>query len=270
MQKRDPIQNSTLGFQQIFTLSLPSRTDRRDAITLMSSITGFETEFVDGVLGQYIDKRAYPYELDMPMTSLSEGALGCWRGHLNIIQRVVSERISTALITEDDIDWDTRLRSQLSQFAKGAKQLQNNTASIDVPYGNEWDLLWIGHDGDPFFDESQSFVTIKDDPTVPKLADMVVSRVPLLETSWLFPLQNFPEHTRFIHDSFAPIGTLAYAVSFRGAQKLLYHLSVNGLTGPIDYALVIACNKAFIRCISVTPTIISTHYSKGSFISTNS
>jgi hypothetical protein len=55
-----PIQNSTLGFQKVYTLNLPARSDRRDAIALMSSLTGFAVEFVAGVSRYEISERAIP------------------------------------------------------------------------------------------------------------------------------------------------------------------------------------------------------------------
>lgn len=52
--------NSTLGFDKIFVLNLPSRTDRRDAMDLMASITGIDVEFEAGVKGEDVSKITWP------------------------------------------------------------------------------------------------------------------------------------------------------------------------------------------------------------------
>lgn len=77
------ISNSTLGFQKIFVISLPSRTDHRDATSLAAALTGLEFEFVDGVTD--VSRRALPPGGEN--LGLSDGALGNWRAHMNVAQR---------------------------------------------------------------------------------------------------------------------------------------------------------------------------------------
>ena len=85
--------------------------------------------------------------------------LGAWRAHLNVATRMVYERISTAILFEDDADWDVNLHTQLEQFAQGSryitsswsgsKELKSKASGGDAnsPYGEDWDLLWLGHCG---------------------------------------------------------------------------------------------------------------------------
>lgn len=47
-----------------------------------------------------------PHHVDLPFP----GVIGCWRAHVDAWQRVVSERLSTALILEDDTDWDVDVK----------------------------------------------------------------------------------------------------------------------------------------------------------------
>jgi len=77
------IGNSTLGFQKIFVISLPSRTDHRDAMSLAAALTGLDFEFVDGVTD--VSRRALPPGGEN--LGLSDGALGNWRAHMNVAQR---------------------------------------------------------------------------------------------------------------------------------------------------------------------------------------
>lgn len=81
------VTNGTLGFGKVFVVGLPERTDKRDAIALTSSLTGFDVEWVDGVRGEEIPDKAVPFGVDRGV--LMETNLGSWRGHMNAIRRYV-------------------------------------------------------------------------------------------------------------------------------------------------------------------------------------
>ena len=54
-------------------------------------------------------------------------------GHLK--NSVISNDYSTALILEDDTDWDVSLKSQLGEFARGLHALKGtNQVSKEAPY----------------------------------------------------------------------------------------------------------------------------------------
>ncbi|RQM05823.1 hypothetical protein DH86_00002136, partial [Scytalidium sp. 3C] len=52
--------NETLGFEKIIVVGLQERSDRRDAIVLQSSLTGFHVEFMDGIKGADVSSKALP------------------------------------------------------------------------------------------------------------------------------------------------------------------------------------------------------------------
>lgn len=79
------VTNSTLGFSKVFVVGLPERSDKRDAISLSSALTGFDIEWVDGVRGEAIPDKAVPFGIDRK--KLMETNLGSWRGHMNAIRR---------------------------------------------------------------------------------------------------------------------------------------------------------------------------------------
>lgn len=81
------VANDTLGFGKVFVVGLPERTDKRDAIALTSSLTGFDVEWVDGVRGEKIPDSAVPFGVDR--AALMDANLGSWRGHMNAIRRYV-------------------------------------------------------------------------------------------------------------------------------------------------------------------------------------
>ena len=76
--------NSTLGFEKVFAVGLPERSDKRDALALASRLTGFEIEWIDGVRGEEVPDKALPFGVDR--VQLWENNLGSWRGHMNAIR----------------------------------------------------------------------------------------------------------------------------------------------------------------------------------------
>lgn len=79
------VANGTLGFAKVFVVGLPERTDKRDAMALTSSLTGFDVEWIDGVRGESIPDKAVPFRVDRK--KLMETNLGSWRGHMNAVRR---------------------------------------------------------------------------------------------------------------------------------------------------------------------------------------
>ncbi len=206
---------------------------------------------------------------------------------------IVQEGIATALIMEDDMDWDVRLKIQLQTIADGTRKLQyrSSTTPPTSPYGDDWDLLWLGHCGEVFpehLEENMSKAptsldflsistkhTINPDTTVPP-------------PSQVRGFQNYTAnpYTRWVHVTGAPICTFAYALSLEGARKVLFDLSVDHLVGPFDNALAGLCrwgrDKEILgmrfafhtgfppgksdrphRCFSVTPPVFMHHKAKG-------
>jgi hypothetical protein len=103
--------------------------------------------------------------------------------------------------------------------------------------------------------------TIRNDETVP----------PLDKITGLVKFRDYPEFTRWVHVSGGPICSFAYALSQRGARKVLYGLSVDRLGAPVDNALADFCRDGASRnqeglrakCISVTPPVFFHHRAKG-------
>ena len=63
--------------------------------------------------------------------------------------RIIDEGWSTALILEDDADWDINIKGQLRMFANISRVLTNArydpiSSPTSNPYGLEWDILWLG------------------------------------------------------------------------------------------------------------------------------
>ncbi|OQE39844.1 hypothetical protein PENCOP_c006G01735 [Penicillium coprophilum] len=177
---------------------------------------------------------------------------------------VIVKSYSTALVLEDDADWDVNIKAQLREFARGLHALKGNKkVSKQAPYGTDWDLLWIGGCASgPHANETQ-FYAIPDDPTVPR-----VKR----RGTWLGPLDSwkdvFPEDsTRFIYRAQEGCCTYGYAVSLRGAKKILTALAIDHIEAPVDNAMSELCgglgDRERIECFAPFPNLIGTYRPAG-------
>lgn len=215
---------------------------------------------------------------------------------------------------EDDTDWDVHLKPQLELTAAGARAVLSSlpdtffphgrpsSTSPDPdtptsPYGDDWDVLWLGHCGEPFPEDLEENKELPDsDPAFGAMARKwtILNDATVPPREHVTGIVNFSAHeerTRWVHVTAAPICTFAYAVSRRGAQKILYDLSVDRLAGPFDNALAWLCRRAVgswsrlaalaeagdptdkegtlgdrgldAKCISVTPPLFFHHKAKG-------
>ncbi|CAJ2504112.1 Uu.00g115060.m01.CDS01 [Anthostomella pinea] len=109
--RADKAVNSTLNFSKIFVINLPARTDRRDALAGAATASNLSLTWVDGLTGTDVE--------DIGVRN--SGARGSWRSHMNAVQAIVDENLGSALIMEDDVDWDVRLKGQLWDFAAASR-----------------------------------------------------------------------------------------------------------------------------------------------------
>ncbi|KAK0615574.1 hypothetical protein B0T17DRAFT_592351 [Bombardia bombarda] len=312
------ILNSTLGFQQVFVINLPARTDRRDAMTLAAALCEMRVTYIDGVSGDNILNKVLP--ADSFDKHISKGNKGSWRAHMNALKAVIQQNMTSALILEDDADWDVRIKPQLQQFAQAALVFTQpikgsakstladsstaNPANLPLdslppdlkpkltPYGDNWDVLWLGHCGTDFPNAvksptikaasaegnptSQSHhppllrVIIPNDDTVPSPAHLKPHPFALPD-----PLATaYPPHTRVVHASSGTICTQAYAVSQQGARKLLWQFGLQTFTTGWDLMLRDWCDGGYVGegsgmgrerpvCVTVQPPLFSHHFGNG-------
>jgi len=253
------LRNTTLGFQQVFLLNLPSRTDKLDAFSVASSLTDFNFSLLPGIDGSTVPDKALPATWnDGP---LRNNQVGCWRAHLNVAQTIVRQRLSSAMIFEDDADWDVNYREQLVTFAMGSQMILGSPApkTLDSPYGDGWDLLWLGHCGSsPMAGDDRRFI-IENDPTVtPRDNRFVLAPAPA-------EMESHDNTTRIMYRAGLGICAYNYALSLRGAQKLLYYLSMSPYTAPYDLGMDAMCKDAtrnFV-CIGIFPQLVDSHRAAG-------
>jgi GR25 family glycosyltransferase involved in LPS biosynthesis len=218
------------------------------------------------------------------------------------VHRIVHRNLTSALILEDDVDWDIRFRDQLHDFALSAHALTQplrgrpgvytdptypipsddssksvpeldfhhlpaTIPPITSPYGDNWDLLWVGHCGMHFpFPDSRTvpkarIIRLNDNTVAPK------------KNLWTFNIpftlkESYPEHTRAYHHVQEGVCTLGYALSRRGAQKLLYEVGLKDVDTAYDLLLRAYCEgdrgrKAGRQCLTTQPSLFHHHRPAG-------
>lgn len=88
--------------------------------------------------------------------NLNEGSAKAWLGHLQVLE--AARNYSSALIMEDDSDWDVRIHEQAALVAEAVRNLTvPKTETREWPWGEDWDVLWLGHCGErlPYEDEPE-------------------------------------------------------------------------------------------------------------------
>jgi hypothetical protein len=145
---QDPnIANSTLNFQQIFAINLPSRLDRKDLLTLMATYSNLSITIVPGV--RSLAENALPPPKTPGSLRMEEYAV--WRAHANIWRKIIEQDITSALIMEDDNDWDINLKEQIPRIMNALdeiRQAKPRKEDDGVVRGGQdiepWDILYLG------------------------------------------------------------------------------------------------------------------------------
>jgi hypothetical protein len=164
---------------------------------------------------------------------------------------------------EDDADWDVSVKAQLQSFALAVRALQSTDPSSQTnpdshsnsPYGNDWDILWLGHCGIECNPSHPSYLT-PNDPTIPPPHHFL----PYWRDE---PPQNRPNTSRLTCPIIDGVCSLLYAVSLRGAQRILSALSVNPShlaadidTGAqFDVSLGRLCGSGYLKCFAPYPAL---------------
>ena len=135
----------------------------------------------------------------------------------------------------------------------------------DSPYGDNWDLLWLGHCGMQFPGEQNAIpkgrIILPDDATVP-------------EKRYLYSLANpftlvdtYPEHTRAVHHVQEGVCSLAYAVSQQGARRMLQEIALKDVSDGFDILLRFFCEGTKGRrrhiCLTSQPGLFHHHRPAG-------
>jgi hypothetical protein len=141
------IVNSTLNFQKIFAINLPSRLDRKDTLTLMAAYANLSITIVPGV--RSIAENSLPPPRTPGAVRTEEYQV--WRAHANIWRKIIEDGLTTALILEDDNDWDLNIKEQIPRIMNALDEIRRPPLREEeegvVRGGREreqWDILYLG------------------------------------------------------------------------------------------------------------------------------
>lgn len=78
------VHNTTLGFEKIFVINLPERADKRDALSLVSTLTDIKLTWTNALRGTSVPDKALPLGVDRK--GWRDGGIGSWRSQMNVIR----------------------------------------------------------------------------------------------------------------------------------------------------------------------------------------
>ncbi|KAF1951634.1 hypothetical protein CC80DRAFT_575190 [Byssothecium circinans] len=236
--------NSTLGFGAVLAISAAT-SKRRAGLLWAANLTGIEIVIPEQPVWTDEELKAFKKKEE---SRIDKGSAMAWLGHLNALKWFLQSGLETALIIEDDADWDIALRT--SQVALAAESLQ----SILSPNTSSWELLHLGHGLEHIDDDlfhrihSHPYATYSDATVPPQDA--------LDATSTVLHNLAVPEKGRLWHRSFWPLGSYAYAVTRASATRLLTHYSTEKAVA-YDVALLEACRDKAWSCWTLEPGLIN-------------
>jgi hypothetical protein len=195
------------------------------------------------------------------VSTITRGSALAWLGHLNALRAFLNSSSSTALIIEDDVDWDIHLRTtQIPATASAFRALTSNFSpyilNSDNYWGNTsaWDIMWLGTCNERFLPNALRHPSLTyTDPTLPPLDKLDPQTAEFLASF------NIPSHTRLLHPTVFPLCTFGYALTRSAAHRLLNDIAAReaeGGTTAYDVRVLEACRDLGMRCWSVAPELM--------------
>ncbi|KAG8628062.1 hypothetical protein KVT40_003935 [Elsinoe batatas] len=266
-----PPANLTLGFGAVAAVSVPT-SPRQNELIMAAQITGLQLSIPVQPSWNEEDTKAIKAEKG---STISHGSALAWLGHLNTLRWFLTTNLTTALILEDDVNWDIHLRTLqaprtaaamrylMSQDEKTKEAELKGPIDEDIYWGptDQWDMLYLGHCGEKFNPGKWNFRVKRagfEDQSMPRRQDMHG------DTRALLNAIDIPEDVRVVHRSIRPLCTFAYAVTRHAAEKLLMEIAPKereGGTVAFDVRLLEGCRNLGLKCWSVNPELF--HHVEG-------
>jgi hypothetical protein len=176
-----------------------------------------------------------------------------WLSFLDITKYIVAQDLESALILEDDVDWDVLIKNSMKLLSDAVREFTWTGKEDRSPYGHSWDLLWIGHCAEPTRNDTRRL--LYDDPSAPHPGKYIA---PL----W-FPwskenMDGLTPGMRSVQMGQHTDCSFAIALSRHGAIKVL-KFAGKGEDTQFDTRLKNGCKKKDLFCLVVTPELMH-HY----------
>jgi hypothetical protein len=247
---RDEAANSTLGLQKILVLSTGSSWRTR-GLKAAASYTGLDVEIPDHPLitAEFVQAFSNIGDEETVAAFPAPGSALAWLSHLDLLKYIVQSGLETALIFEDDVDWDVAVKDQIRLMSDAVRNFTKVASSDPSPYCRNWDILWIGHCGDVTTNATERVEY--SDPTVLAHADY---------TGWSrrYNHGTWSEGHRLVQHGANPICTSAFAVTRHGAQHVL-EWAGSGQDEAFDVRLAKACRSESLKVLTIQPELMH-HY----------
>ncbi|KAI9659311.1 MAG: hypothetical protein M1821_001569 [Bathelium mastoideum] len=251
--------NATLGFGALVVVS-GADSPRLDRLIQAANVSGLELHVPQQPKWseQDVDNFRNSTQSDMGI-----GSILAWLAHNKAIQWFMDSGLETALIMEDDVDFDVRIRTKQAPITQAAvrdlvSRPQPNTSrpvsssrspssftqqTRRLPYFNpkkypygpttSWDLLYLGTCGDYLNGLGDGLGVGHHHPinltTIPHIATFDPTIPPRYDlhpfTASLLTALDIPAQHRLVHESRWPLCTFGYALTRASAHRLLTTLA---------------------------------------------
>lgn len=283
--------NATLGFQQIVVVHSPAMDNRRDELAMMSAVSGLTLTYSDRIVAN-LSNTTFSAGAGMPWHApdLTLEDLANFRSHARVWRKIVESNISSSLILSDTVDWDTdifeqfqMLQSPLAHLINGINQFHSaesmeshQTPTVENPFSVDgWDILLLGCEVEeaPATEADQLYVQYRDRTVAPSTTTSQAFSHYLqaigVNLPWAMNLPggsfNVLKDTesdeslcwRLVAQARSPRCSAGYALSRRGAAKLLYLIS-RGLHKPVQAMISDLVSHQQLRAYIVVPSLFGT------------
>jgi GR25 family glycosyltransferase involved in LPS biosynthesis len=215
----------------------------------MAAMTDIKLIFINTWTTKPVHK-ALPHEHN-PGLKVAEYA--CWRSHADAWRKVIEEGWATAMILEDDADWDGGIHESMAlawdaliEITNDASaQIQANSLVHSTLWSDErWDIFYTGS----CMDLPGTNHVLINDPHLPKTSTWWIDHI------YSSYFGGSTKMRRLIQPSVEPVCTHSYIISQTGARKLLFHTN-RFLPWGVDVAIIKLMNKGTISGYTIIPPL---------------
>jgi hypothetical protein len=247
--------NATLGFGGIIVLTENTRTWRVQGLLRAAELVGLsltvpvqmpktEQDVHDYLKGDKLDSH-----VDSVKATLN---------YIALLQQFIDTGYETALFLEDDIDFSLMIRTQMLILADA---MSSNTSDPLDPYSKaDWDVLWLGHYGVEFTEQTQ--ISHYVDPHALPWASLT-SKFNNYYQQQVPAERDSGSSTQQLARNIAPMSSYAWATTRTHAKWLVDELT-SSHAQEFDVRLHIHCRGLRQRCVAPIPELMHHHRVSGS------
>ncbi|CZR52555.1 uncharacterized protein PAC_02432 [Phialocephala subalpina] len=248
LSPKDAAGNSTLGFQKILVLS-EGPSWRTRGLKAAAEHTGLDVEIPKQppLTVEMIEafQKLGPENVPHPVDT---GEVRNWLSSLDLVKYMVMADLESALFLEDDVDWDVSVKDQMRLVSDAVREFTLTDSQDRSPYGHAWDILWIGHSGEPTVNKTRRLEY--DDPSAPLPANYI---------GWSKRyMDGITPGKRAVQRSSLTVASFAIGFSRRGAMKVLKWAG-KGEDKAFDIRLQQGCKFKDLSCLVINPELMH-HY----------